>query len=183
MTSARHHEAGVTLIEMLVSLAIFAVIGIAGLTVLDTVATTGERTEGRLERLGEIDRAFLVIRRDLAQITGMDTRLNTDGLTFRRHNSNSAVGVTYKLENSILTRGIQQSEPSPTDQHLLTDVSDMRWRLLDRSRSWTSLWPSKGNSDPHRPLAAELTLDVNREGFERPQRITRVFALPAGQGR
>ncbi|MFA8386242.1 MAG: type II secretion system protein GspJ [Pelagibaca sp.] len=183
MTSKRHHETGVTLIEMLVSLAIFAVIGIAGLTVLDTVATTGERTEGRLERLAEIDRAFLVIRRDLAQITGMDTRLNTDGLAFQRLDSDSAVGVTYKFENSVLTRGIEQTDPSSTDQHLLNDVSDMRWRLLDQSQSWTSLWPPEGTSDPRRPLAAELTLDVNREGFERPQRITRIFTLPAGQGR
>ena len=183
MTSERHHETGVTLIEMLVSLAIFAVIGIAGLTVLDTVAKTGERTEGRLERLAEIDRAFLVIRRDLAQITGMDTRLNKDSFAFRRLNSNSAVGVTYKVENSVLTRGIQKTEPNPTVQYLLADVTDMRWRLLDPSTNWASLWPPVGNSDPHQPRAAELTLEVDREGFERPQRITRIFTLPAGQGR
>lgn len=183
MTCERHHEMGVTLIEMLVSLAIFAVIGIAGLTVIDTIAKTGERTEGRLERLAEIDRAFLVIRRDLAQITRMETRLNNESLAFRRFDADSAVGVTYKVENSVLTRSIQLSEPGPTDQHLLTDVTIMRWRLLDRTKNWTSVWPPEGSTDPHRPMAAELTLEVNREGFERLQRITRIFTLPAGQGR
>ena len=75
MNAKRAGDAGLSLIEVLVSLAIFAVIGVAGLTVLDTVARTGENTEGRLERLADIDRAFLVIRRDLAQIAPIDVTL------------------------------------------------------------------------------------------------------------
>ena len=42
MNAKRAGDAGLSLIEVLVSLAIFAVIGVAGLTVLDTVARTGE---------------------------------------------------------------------------------------------------------------------------------------------
>lgn len=183
MRPDRHHDAGVTLIEVLVSLAIFAVIGIAGLTVLDTVARTGERTDGRLERLAEIDRAFLVIRRDLAQISGLDTRLNDDGLAFRRLDAEGSFSVLYHADDSALTRQIKHSDPAPMDQLLLAGVRDVQWRLLDSSRRWTPLWPPEGVSAPQRPLAAELSLEVTRDGMDLPQSVTRIFALPAGQGR
>ncbi len=110
MTLDRHGEAGVTLIEVLVSLAIFAVIGIAGLTVLDTVARTGERTDGRLERLAEIDRAFLVIRRDLAQISGLDTQLNEEGLAFRRLDADGSFAVRYFSEDVDLNRQVRRTD-------------------------------------------------------------------------
>ena len=183
MTARRHGEAGVTLIEVLVSLAIFAVIGIAGLTVLDTVARTGERTDGRLDRLAEIDRAFLVIRRDLAQISGLDTRLNEDGLAFRRLDAEGSFAVRYHADDTDLTREIRRSDPTPMDQLLLTGVRDVQWRLLDGAKRWAPLWPPEGVSSPQRPLAAELTLEVTRNGMDLPQSVTRIFALPAGQGR
>ncbi len=183
MTLDRHGEAGVTLIEVLVSLAIFAVIGIAGLTVLDTVARTGERTDGRLERLAEIDRAFLVIRRDLAQISGLDTQLNEEGLAFRRLDADGSFAVRYFSEDVDLNRQVRRTDPTGMDQLLLTGVRDVRWRLLDASKRWTPLWPPEGISAPQRPLAAELSLEVTRDGMDLPQSVTRIFPLPAGQGR
>ena len=58
-------DAGFTLVEMLVALALFAAIGLAGFTVLDTVVRVRGGTEGRLERLGEIDRALALLTLDL----------------------------------------------------------------------------------------------------------------------
>ena len=181
MTPARHGEAGVTLIEVLVSLAIFAVIGIAGLTVLDTVARTGARTDGRVERLAQIDRAFLVVRRDLAQIGPSDTRLAEGALTFRRLAGDRAFQVTYRIDDTALLRDIGQGSAAPMAQRMLTGVAAMRWRLLDARGDWIEDWPPAGTAA--RPRAAELTLDLWRDGLDAPQTVTRVFPLPAGQGR
>ncbi|WP_297775924.1 type II secretion system protein GspJ [uncultured Roseovarius sp.] len=183
MRQVRHGESGVTLIEILVSLAIFAVIGIASLNVLDAVARTGERSDEQLDRLAEIDHAFLVIRRDLSQSVGLETRLDKEGLTFRRTQMGETLEMSYRLDDAILLREIRPTDTSPMSQLMLTGLANARWRLLTGSRRWTSLWPAEGKSAAHRPLAVELTIEVMRDGYAFPQSVTRVFALPAGQGR
>ena len=67
MTVIRDQEAGVTLIEMLVALSLFALVGIASFTTLDTILRVRERTDGRLEHLAQLDRALLVFGRDIVQ--------------------------------------------------------------------------------------------------------------------
>jgi len=62
MTPIRDQEAGVTLIEMLVALSLFALVGIASFTTLDTILRVRERTDGRLEHLAQLDRAFADLR-------------------------------------------------------------------------------------------------------------------------
>lgn len=183
MRQPRRGDAGVTLIEVLVSLAIFAVIGLAGLAVLDTVARTGERTDGRLDRLSEIDRAFLIMRRDLAQATGVDTRLDSDALTFRRLHASGSLRVTYRIEDGTLRREVQTNSPQPVVQHMLPGVAAGGWRVLDNANQWTASWPPSGAAPSARPKAAELTLEIIRDGFAAPQSVTRLFVLPAGQAR
>lgn len=179
MSQTRSGDAGVTLIEVLVSLAIFAVIGLAGLTVLDTVARTGERTEGRLDRLGEMDLAFLILRRDLAQITRRETRLERDRLQFRRARAEGSIALTYRFEAETLYRDVTLPGQPNVPQILLTGVMDAQWRLLDGSGRWAEDWPPDAGA-AEAPRAAELTLEVTRAQAEQPLRVTRVFLLPAG---
>ncbi|HKK98047.1 MAG TPA: prepilin-type N-terminal cleavage/methylation domain-containing protein [Marivita sp.] len=180
MIQPRHGDAGVTLIEVLVSLAIFAVIGVAGLTVLDTVARTGERTDGRLERLAEIDRAFLTIRRDLAQMTDTETRLENDELTFRRLTETGSFRVSYRLDDTFLVREVQTDGPTPVPQNLLPGVVTGDWRVMDAGNQWRDEFlPDTPNSV--RLKAAELTLNVIRDEDMAAQSVTRLFVLPAGQ--
>lgn len=184
MTQARRGDAGVTLIEVLVSLSIFAVIGLAGLGLVESVARTGERTEGRLERLAEIDRAFLVLRRDLAQAARGGMRLEADALRFRRMTGEGAIGVGYVVEGDALNREVARSgAPDPVAQTLLTGVHGARWRLLDGADAWAEDWPPEGGA-ARAPRAAELTLEVARAPGRAPggapQRVTRLFLLPAG---
>ena len=48
----RDTEAGLTLVEVLVALALFSLIGLAGFTMLDNILRVQSGTQGRLERLG-----------------------------------------------------------------------------------------------------------------------------------
>lgn len=182
MIEQRHPQSGMTLIEVLVSLAIFAVIGVAGMTVLNTVVRTGDRTEGRLERLAEIDRAFLVIRRDLAQVDSSSTRLSENGLEFKRNGDSGSLTISYMLDDSILIRQVRLDARDPVDQEVLSGVAAMEWRLMTVQRQWTDAWPMELNENLGLK-AAELMLDVWREDRASPERVTRLFPYPAGHNR
>ncbi|MCR5872367.1 prepilin-type N-terminal cleavage/methylation domain-containing protein [Sphingomonas sp. J344] len=65
----RRGDDGFTLLELIISLGLFALIAVAGLTLLNSVMTTQERTEGRLDRTAAIQRTMFVLQSDLDQIT------------------------------------------------------------------------------------------------------------------
>lgn len=176
---ARADDAGVSLIEVLVSLAIFAIIGVAGLAVLDTVSRTGERTDGRLERLSDIDRGFLLLRRDLMQMDGLSARLNRGALQFRRPSEERFVFLTYLADDDAFQRRIEVATNEPIGQRLIEKTLSADWQLMDGTGRWHSAWPPRGA--PQRPHAAELSLSL-RTGNGRSEKVTRLFPLAAGQG-
>lgn len=176
----RPGDAGVSLIEVLVSLSIFAIIGVAGLSVLNTVSRTGERTDGRLERLSDIDRSFLILRRDLMQMEGFTATLEAGALGFFRPLEETSVSITYLAADGALVRRIGMASSDPVDQLLLEGIRAADWQLMDGTGRWHATWPP--GTDPQRPHAAELSLQLRTE-TDRPEEITRLFPLSAGQGR
>lgn len=179
MTHHRSRQAGITLIEVLVSLAIFAIIGLAGLTVLNSVTTAGAQTEGRLERLAEIDRAFLLIKRDLVQTKPLSTQLNNNRLTLQRPHQQNTITVTYDLQKDALTRTIENPNTKPTQQKILSNVTNIKWSLLSPANQWADLWP-QDQTQPQRPRAAELQINLLHHKMQKPQTLTRLFVLPNG---
>ncbi|MFZ5962169.1 prepilin-type N-terminal cleavage/methylation domain-containing protein [Thalassococcus sp. BH17M4-6] len=177
--AARSRDAGVTLVELLVAMAIFAVIGVAGLTILDTVLKVNARTEGRLERLAEIDRALLVIRRDLAQTRAGALTLDADGLRLRREADPDPVGIRYALTEGQMLREIDSGGAAPVAQVLLGDVTDAAWRVTGGGQGWLTGWPPQDGA-PGLPLAAELSLTVILPSEATPTTLTRLMPLPAG---
>lgn len=67
---------GFTLIEVLLATAIFAVISLASFSVLDGVMRTKEGAESKQNKLNELQRAWLIIERDLLQIAWRSVRMN-----------------------------------------------------------------------------------------------------------
>lgn len=177
----RVSDAGLSLIEVLVSLAIFAIIGVAGLAVLNTVSRTGERTDGRLDRLADIDRTFLILRRDLMQMDAASATLDAGVLRFLRPLKDGSVAVTYLSADGVLVRRIEGASSGDVDQRLLDDVSTALWQLMDGTGRWHAVWPPVAGDDPQRPHAAELSLDLSLEGGQVGS-IVRLFPLAAGQG-
>ncbi|QUJ77920.1 prepilin-type N-terminal cleavage/methylation domain-containing protein [Sulfitobacter albidus] len=176
----REPEAGVSLIEVLVSLAIFALIGVAGLAVLNTVARTGARTDGRLERLADIDRTFVILRRDLLQMTGASTQLQDNALQFARPIDEGIVIVTYIARDGVFVRRVARAASPDVDQRLLENVQSAQWRTMDAAGRWHDSWPPTAAETIPAAHAAELSVTLRADP---PETLVRLFALPAGQGR
>lgn len=125
---------------MLVALALFALIGVAGFTLLDGVLRTQDATGSRMGRMAEIQRALLVVSSDLDQITG---GLAGSGPTLSLQKtdlSGAIVNVRYDLAGTTLTRTVSGPAGERT-QILIEDVSAVRWTFHRRRGDWLGDWP------------------------------------------
>ncbi|MBL4632079.1 MAG: type II secretion system minor pseudopilin GspJ [Paraglaciecola sp.] len=71
-----NHSRGFTLIEILVAMAIFTIIGLASTGVLTSVINSDQLSTERFAKLEELQRAMLTIERDIMQIVPRAVRVN-----------------------------------------------------------------------------------------------------------
>lgn len=78
MTRARSPQAGVTLLEMLLALAVSSMIGLASFILLDGVTRTEAGAAGELGLLAQRDRMFRLLALDLAGAVSADLQEGTE---------------------------------------------------------------------------------------------------------
>jgi general secretion pathway protein J len=180
---------GFTLVEVLIALGLFALIGVAGFTLLDGVLRTQGATETRLARMAGIQRAMLVVSSDLDQVIGS---LGGSGssLSLRKTDlSGSVVTVRYDLAGTVLTRTVSGAGGERV-QTLLDDVSGLRWTFHRRRGDWLDAWPqppapiAPNPAGPGEPTPDEgvtaVALDMTLAGLDgRPgATLRRVASIP-----
>ncbi|MBU1346278.1 MAG: prepilin-type N-terminal cleavage/methylation domain-containing protein [Alphaproteobacteria bacterium] len=137
---AKRRRKGFTLIEVLIALGLFALIGVAGFTLLDSVLRTQDATDTRLSRMAEIQRAMLVVSSDLDQLTGSLAGSGA-ALSLQKTDLNGGiVTVAYDLSGATLTRSVSGAGGQRV-QILLTEVSGLRWTFHRRRGDWLETWP------------------------------------------
>lgn len=145
MMQPRQNEAGITLVEMLVALMIFAMIGVASFATLDTILRVRERTDGRLEHLARLDRALQVFGRDLAQSDPLSILLEDGTLTATQINGHGL--RLYTVQGQNLQR---ESRTKPADeplvQPLISAVDAVEFRVLNTLKEWRDVWPDAAGS-------------------------------------
>ncbi len=179
---ARSDKAGVTLVEVLVALVIFSIIGVAGYAMLDLVARGERLTEGRLQRLGQMQRAMYLINLDfnLAE----DRSLVADGgsVSLRRAVPDAPGGevtLTYALSGDSLKRRMVDGKGDIlAEQSLLAGVTVLDWQFLANGPDWLPAWPPEGatgvaGTQPANPRAITVTLTL-ADG----KTLTRLAVLP-----
>jgi general secretion pathway protein J len=85
MHSLRPTQSGFTLLEVLIAMAIFALIAFGATQILTNVTDADEASEERFQSLQDLQRAMLVIERDFLQMVPRKTRVEgevTDTLIF-----------------------------------------------------------------------------------------------------
>jgi general secretion pathway protein J len=170
-------EAGFTLIELMISLGLFALIAVAGLALVQGILNVQGRTETRLDRLAEFQRTMFVIASDLDQIShGRVTGDPEHGLAFSRTApgiGGPSIEVRYRVLKGILVR---QAGGMP--QRLLPGVKGAEWRVFDGT-SWLAAWPRNDDEADLWPRAIEVRMQVTTPGGGPSGTLRRVVALPA----
>ncbi|MEB0208518.1 type II secretion system protein GspJ [Pseudomonas sp. CCC3.1] len=182
-------QAGFTLLELVIAIAIFALLGVACWRLFDGVLRAERSSSAHEQTLRGLQRAVALIERDAlhlhtsAKLPGL--ALYPNQLNVRRANWRNPLGqprselqdVSYKLENGVLWRYSQGLEGGELQkQKLLTDVRDLRWRLYDRNLGWRIDWPSGKAAPKGMPQALEMQFSAGR--FEQ---LRRVILLPEGE--
>ncbi len=169
-TLARDNSAGFTLIELLVALAMFALISMAGLSLIETVTGVQQRTDGRTERLAELQRGMYLLTADFEQLTAGPSR---DGasVSLTRGSASGAYGVGYSVEGNALHRQV-----AGVDRVVIADIAGAQWRFL-KGEDWADQPTSR--ELPERPRAVELTLELGRTTAGPQGTIRRIVELPS----
>lgn len=164
----KQRSAGLTLIELLIAMSIFAVMAVSMFIAFDNVQRAREITDQSSARLRQYQSAFNRIGQDLQQINPRFTRdeygdaqyalrLDGDGSLlftrsgwtrsafFNKYPRSEMQRVQYYLENGDLMRAYWRSlDAAPGEQpertRLLTGVSELKFRFFYRD-----------NSDPNNP--------------------------------
>lgn len=200
-----HSTRGFTLLEVLIAIAIFALLGLGSYRMLHSVLNTDEATRRHELQLREVVRAFAALEQDLAQVGARPVR---DGfaelrpallgeaepvaMEFTRLGWRNPLGsprsawqrVRWQLTGSTLERQYwtvldHAVDSVPRPQQVLSGVRNLQLRYLDDDGNWLSDWPpSTADVTAQQRLALlPRALEIS---FEHPRYglLTRVLRLP-----
>lgn len=192
---------GFTLLELLIAVAIFAVLSALSYGGLNSVLVTSQRTQQANVRLQDLQLAMSLLQQDLSQVINRPVRdeygelqpgVKSGGeyeyiIRFTRTGWRNPAAATrstmqriaYRLEETTLVRdhwGQLDRAPNATvtSLPLLENVEGFSFRYLTTSEEWQDFWPpSDIEADiAELPRALEMTLTTAQWGD-----IVRIFPL------
>ena len=173
-------DAGFTLIEVVIALALFALVSVAGLALVDSVIRVEQGTAGRVERLGQIQRTMFVIARDLEQSAAGTLQEMNGGVRFERSASTlfeAGRPTAYALRGDSLFRVIG-APGAETEQLLIEGVAGAEWSFFFAGLGWQVDIPADAANVPLRPAAVAIDILLD-ESAAPAGSLRRVIELPA----
>ncbi|WP_343597634.1 type II secretion system minor pseudopilin GspJ [Pseudomonas sp.] len=184
----QRRQLGFTLVELLLAVAIFAVLAAGASRLFDALVRTDVARQAQAKELRSLARAMGMLQRDALQGVFPSTlKKHNYAMALRGHRlswlssngqdshrkARSDVRLTqYWFQNGVLWR--QRNTLGSGEgraQRLLEGVTALSWRVFVPGRGWQTEWPGSAAADVP-PAAIEITLST-----EQVQQVRRVLPL------
>lgn len=199
MTAHARRMHGLTLLELLIAVAIFATVAALAWGGLETLARTHHALDAQSARFGALQRGVGRLERDLRQaaprpIRDTDDRIRAallgtaDGVELSRYApaggwqtaSPAIERVAWRCADETLRRSRwpvldRSGSARVVEEDVIDGVSACRWHWLDSRGRSVDRWPPVGAPPELLPRGAEVTLTLAGIG-----EIRRVIELPRG---
>ena len=192
-----NQNTGYTLIELIIALAIFAILGTISVGLLSRAFDTRARIENQMEPLTELQLAVTRINRDVAQMVdrgALSLIGHTNYTEFTRggivnpdeedaKSTLKRVALVCGNNEKLIRKTWARVDPlSPNDfqeQALMNKLESCEFSYLGKGSTWVSDWPmttaSPREKPPPFPRAIKLTLTLENLG-----EIALLFVVPGG---
>jgi general secretion pathway protein J len=201
----RARAGGFTLFELMIAIAIFAILAAIGYASLNSSIRFRETTERNVAKLHDLQTAVRLLGQDFGELAPRPVRSplggpNQPALIADRRNTYSVLltrggwsntaglqrpglqRVGYFLDGTTLRRdtwtvldATQSNEP--VKRELLKRVKRFELRFMDRSRQWITQWPSPAAAASGVTTDTPVVVEVTLE-LEDWGVITRMFEVP-----
>ena len=183
----RRRVVGLTLIELMVALAVFAVLGTLTYRGADALLTGNRHISAELERWRELVRAMQIVESELLQITHVPTqgdpakggasvewRSDPATLSFLSlAGGHQPERIVFRFEQGRLDweRHALQAGAHGERDTLLSNIDEVRWLFL-ADNTWHAHWPVSDATITQIPAAIGVELALPGIG-----RVNRIYAL------
>jgi len=191
---ARNKSAGFTLIEVIIAMAIFAILATLSYAGLQSVIDSKTDTEASLERLQQLQMSMLSISNDIQQLSNRDGHDALGGLLNKLSTQNSDFIVSFtrsgwrnpaSQKRSTLQRAAyyldedrliriywpyvdRASDEQRIERVLINNIESFEVRFLDNKNQWQDNWPTanalSSSAPVDLPVAVEVTLKMHDWG-------------------
>lgn len=195
------HQRGFTLFEMVIAVAIFALIGVSAFGGLGQLTRVGQAVSEDNARLSDLQFAVVYFKRDWTQVSPRMIRnqygdeeanivIEDDVITFTRSGWHNLLGhkrsnlqrVQYLVVDNELRRRYwfsldQGIGEEPIEAVLLKNVKSMRVAFVDARGKDVEQWPQQasGTTATGKPILLSFSLDLEKMG-----EIKRLLEIPDG---
>ena len=201
----QQHHKGFTLIEIVVALAVFAIVGTMAFGGLNAILKQQGALTERSDQIKELQIALKYLERDASQIVSRSVRdqfgdiqpafsappfadNESSFVTFTYSGLRNPAGLTrsslqrisYEIsENQLIrhtwTRLDGIINEESRDSIILEDIEDVEWLFLNDGNTWVEQWPPINVQQSNTLLPRALSISFTHAAWGE---ITRIFPLP-----
>jgi general secretion pathway protein J len=151
-----NNQKGFTLIEMLISIALFSIIAIAGYSSLSSFSKSSKNIQNSANELEKIQTLTMFFDRDFSQIFNQQINFKNSKITITSIQNNKIIEVLYDFNKGKIVRIENENELV-----LIDNISKIKVRLLDEKNKWHNRWTTVTGKNQRYIKVIEVKFDTS----------------------